>query len=253
VSSSGHLILLEGLLGKMVYHIPDLEHVFLNFSGKIFSIDVFFHLLHGPTMIIVALFFSNRWLFLVRHFYRCYHIILKIMVLTAIADVATAVFFVGFKLFPLVSIPLGFGFFITGVLLYSLRWCQQGNGHWDWKKALLLGIVQGCALLPGISRLAAVYVSARWLGLPTRKAFEITWLVQWPLICAAFFHGIYILTLDQKLLAIILKLKLLAVVLIASVCAYILLGFVQYLVNKNQLWWFSLYMPIPVLVWLIFL
>ncbi len=250
VSSSGHLVLLESILNRLGYHIPDLELAFCSFTGQNLCIDIVFHLLHGPTMIIVALFFFKEWFFLLRNIKQCYHIIFKIIFLTGIADIVTAFFFIAFKLYP-IYLPLGFGFFITGILLYSLRWCTNKNAHFDWKKACILGCIQGCALLPGISRFASVYVGARWLGLPIRRAFQVTWLVQWPLIFAAFIHGMYILT-SHHMLEIILNLNILITVVIASICAYILLLFVNNCAQHNRLWWFSFYMSVPMLLWIIF-
>lgn len=251
VSSSGHLVLLESLLGRLGYCMPNVEKI-LGIAGKALSLDVFFHLLHGPTMIVVTIFFFRQWFFLLSNFRRCSRIILKIMLFTVLADSMTVIFFIVFKLFPWISIPLGIGFCITALVLYSLRWCTQGLDLWNWKKAVLLGCVQGCALLPGISRFATVYVSARWLGLPTKKAFEVTWLVQWPLIFAAFMQGAYEITVNPTLFSHILNAKLLIVVTIASVCAYLLLAFAWYLARKNQLWKLSWYMPVPIMIWLIF-
>ena len=86
---------------------------------------------------------------------------------------------------------LPFGFFITIVALGSLYWCPVRSAQpLRWDKALVIGLVQGIALLPGISRLASVFVATRWLGYNNRQAFEISWMIQVPLIAAAATKGL---------------------------------------------------------------
>ncbi len=98
-----------------------------------------------------------------------------------------------------------------------LRFVTASNTIWNWRYALILGIVQGIALLPGVSRFAVVYASARWLGLPQPKAFEITWLVQWPLIFAACLQSIYVLWKAGQLMSLFEPYTILMTV-IATIC-----------------------------------
>ena len=209
--------------------------------------DTVIHLMHLPTLLIVAIFFRDRWIFLCMALRRCWRIVVKLICLTAIADSVTLIFFIFLKLFP-IPLPLGIGFCITAFVLYSLRWCQPSNKIWNWRYALALGAVQGIALLPGISRFALVYASACLLGLSQRKAFEITWLVQWPLILAACVKSLYILWVGGQLVYI-LEPYTLFMTSIATACGLSMFYVAAYMAREGLLWWFSFYMIIPTLAW----
>lgn len=84
---------------------------------------------------------------------------------------------------PLVT---GFGFIATAFLLTSTLWARPGSlvaptivG------ALLLGFVQGLAVVPGLSRSGITIVTALWLGLRSERAFEFSILMSVPAVAAA--------------------------------------------------------------------
>jgi undecaprenyl-diphosphatase len=249
VSSSGHVHLLEALFSYLGYAMNDYKARWIYSIGDYWAVDTFMHMLHGPTAIIVALFFKNRWMILVRHPMHCRRILVKIILLTGCADLMTSIFFIAFKRYQLIALPLSVGFLITAVLLFSLRWrphlCLQAS--LNLKTALMLGIIQGIALLPGISRLAAVFVSASWLGFSSRKAFEITWLIQWPLIFVAAIHGFYCM-ICMGYGPLLSNPGLLMTVGLSSLISFFLLYVVAYLAYTNRWWWFSFYMIVPLIL-----
>jgi len=204
--------------------------------------------MHLPTLFIVLFFFRNRVFFFFKSIQRSYPIIAKTICLTALADIITVLFFVLFKLFPFPA-PLGIGLMITAFILYSLRWVQSSHTIWNWRYAMILGTVQGIALLPGISRFAAVYACACWLGFPQRKAFEITWLVQLPLILAACAESIYLLWVSGQLAPLLEPFTLL-MTSIATFCGLLMFYLAAYLAREGKLWWFSFYMIVPIVGWL---
>jgi len=103
--------------------------------------------------------------------------------------------------------------------------------------------------LPGVSRFAAVYVCACWLGLPQRKAFEITWLVQLPLIFAACAQSVYVLWKADQFMPL-LNISTLLITTIATLCGLVAFYLAAYLAREGKLWWFSFYMSVPMLAWL---
>lgn len=254
VSSSAHLQLLEHCFEVYASHIT-VPQVFsaTSFLGEWVTIDTIAHILHGPTVVVVAVFFYTRWVFLITNLRRCFFIILKTIFLVGITDCVTSIFFLLFKIFS-ITMPLGVGLSITAGVLYSLRWCDVQVGRrfnrniFDWRIALVLGIAQGFALMPGFSRFAAVYVGARWLGLAHRKSFEVTWLVQWPLILLAFAHGVYA-TGTGTLFDFFYDPMLTAVVFGASLLAFLLLYVVELVAARGYLWLFSFYMIVPFVLW----
>ncbi len=55
---------------------------------------------------------------------------------------------------------------------------QQNETHLSLSKAIIIGLFQGFAALPGISRLSITLVTARWLNIPPHRAFEFSTLLQ---------------------------------------------------------------------------
>jgi len=252
VSSSGHCLLLEQYLSKLAIQINHYEDFLLHneivSSMRVALLD---HFVHGTTVVVIALFFFSRWSWLLLHLRSCWRIIAKIIVLTAIADIITIIFYLIFGVYTF-NFPVPVGFIITAILLLSLIWApKKNNGVFDWRAACMLGIAQGFALLPGISRFAATYVIARWLCLSPHKAFENSWLVAWPLIAVAFLHsaGIIIITTPESLL---LRPATIIIMMTAGVLSFYALRFVATLAYDNKMWWFGLYMIIPIIISLVF-
>jgi len=248
VSSSGHLGLLEMLFVRCNIDINNVLLPYYAFFIDGMSINTFLHVLHAPTALIIAVFFYYRWFFLLRHIARTWHIVLKIILFTGIADAVTAIFFIVFKLYPL-SFSLIVGFVVTAIMLYSLRFCSLSTrSTWTWQGAFFIGMVQGISLLPGISRFASVYVALRWYGLPARKAFEIMWLVQWPLIALASMHGIYVLG-NHGMLGFFVQPFMAITLGFSTLGAYLLVCWVARLADRHMLWKFSYYMFVPIALW----
>ncbi len=258
VSSSAHVLLVQKYLHAIGFSMSTWAFTCIQTGKKLVEFDTLLHLMHLPTLVIVLFFFRKRLFFLGKLLYRSRHsifscdgawlIIGKIIWFTAIADLITFIFYIFFKMFPPV-LPLGIGFCITAFILYSLRWVVSSNTLWNWRYALILGAVQGIALLPGVSRFAAVYACACWLGLPQRKAFEITWLVQWPLIFAACLQSIYVLWKADQLMPL-MEFYTIVMTIIATACGLCMFYLAAYLAREGKLWWFSFYMIVPMVAWL---
>lgn len=102
------------------------------------------------------------------------------------ADVLTFFFFLIKKQFC-IQVPLFLSFFITACILFSLFFIPTKGRtiSLTGRRAFLLGCVQSLALIPGISRLAAVFTAARWQGFDGDTAFKIAWALQVPLMLGA--------------------------------------------------------------------
>jgi undecaprenyl-diphosphatase len=78
---------------------------------------------------------------------------------------------------------------VMGVLLYAAdRFCEQRKSVEDvtWRDALLVGIAQACALIPGVSRSGATMTMGRFLGLERSAAARFSFLLSTPIMVAAF-------------------------------------------------------------------
>lgn len=249
VSSSGHVTLLENIFNTFGHNIPHVQNTFVSFLPH--EIDIISHFIHGPTVLVIALFFYQRWIFLLLNIKKCWRIIIKIIGLTCIADVMTALFFLLFYSVEITRFPVGVGFCITAGLLLSLRWVQVHSGvTWNSKKAFILGCVQGLGLLPGVSRFASTYVAARWLKLSHKKAFEICFLIQWPLIFVGFLNSVRML-LKQDVFPATMTPHMLYVILAATGIAFYGLKYSAYLAAHKKLWHCAVYMVVPITLWFV--
>lgn len=83
-------------------------------------------------------------------------------------------------------LALGLGFLGTGVALLVSRLAGRGQEPQPGVLgALLIGVAQGCSVLPGLSRTAATLTLALLLGVRRERAFELSILVSLPAVAAA--------------------------------------------------------------------
>jgi|SaaInlLV_10m_DNA_2_1039722.scaffolds.fasta_scaffold00173_19 undecaprenyl pyrophosphate phosphatase UppP len=251
ISSSGHVTLLENLFRAVSFDAKE-------------ALDFF---AHGPTAIIILIFFIKSWwpvLFRIFSHYsyrdsykRLWKIIFKIIFFVSVSTVfiTAGLFFPLKKIlqnYSLFKSPLFLfvGFVITSVSLFSLyiknrfysdEYCEK----WDFKKAIILGFIQGTAwLIPGVSRLATTYVAGRWLKLSPRRSFQISFLIQFFLIAAAGVKGFFDLSVSSYSF-VLHDLNFWGSVVIASVLAYAGLHFVWLAIKYKKIWWFGFYELIP--------
>ncbi len=280
ISSSGH-VELAGLLANKCWGIqnavlPDFLDNLLHGTALaailiVFYKDWFFPIKKVLQSCTQFLFKSKPLSFYQK---KLFAIFAKIVGLVIVADLVTSIFYfvikIGAKNFYNNLGPnfLLCGFIITMLLLFSLKLrktqnyatvqttsqemsSQVSEGAFTLKKAIILGAVQGCALLPGISRFASTYVAGCWLNISPRRAFQISFLIHLPLIVAAFlFLGIKDIfkkpEIFQSLSAGFDTLSLF-LILSATIIAIIALNFCYKLAVKDKLWWLGFYMLIPII------
>lgn len=225
VSSSGHVLLCAAMIMRMC-----------NVSVHGAMPKVLDHLLHLPIACVVALFFLSRWWYLLTHITRLWRQFFKLLYLGFITVFMTAIIYFLFQYIGTDWFPLWLGYTCTTALLFSLHYCGEMHNPyaWRWSTAILLGTVQGLALLPGISRLGITYVTACWLGMRPQKAFELSFLIEWPISVAGFLKGLY--ELNTSCNTHVFTLFDIIAVIFASLLAYIGLWFMHYLVTHNRVW-----------------
>lgn len=168
VSSSGHLALAQLLL-------PGFSQ-----PGLVFDLA-----LHGGTLLSVL---ALEWERIREAWQQGYA--LRLAVLLGVGTAATAA--VAFPLRDLAegafSQPgwLGCGFLVTAVLLLSSdRSSPRTQGLPSLAQAVIIGLVQGIAVFPGVSRSGSTVVAALWMGLNRRWAAEFSFLLSVPAIGGA--------------------------------------------------------------------
>ena len=92
---------------------------------------------------------------------------------------------------------VGFMLIITGLLLWTTRRVKQEGGGLECfsiRTALIIGLVQGMAIMPGISRSGSTIAAALFLGLSRELASKYSFLLAIPAILGAgilSLHGMF--------------------------------------------------------------
>ncbi|QGJ70329.1 Undecaprenyl-diphosphatase [Planctomycetales bacterium 10988] len=168
ISSSGHLVIVEGLL---------FEHsdFFLRLSIA----------LHAGTLVSILIYYHKAILYSVLQKPR-------VMGLIIAATIPTAIF--GFTLKAIGEAYLESPFLagcmlpITGLILIAAMKRPEGTIEYDgltYLKAIVIGIAQSFALLPGISRSGTTIATGMALGLKPQAAGTFSFLIAIPAILGA--------------------------------------------------------------------
>lgn len=209
VSSSGHLVLAQILLGvespgvllEIVLHLGTLVSVVVVFWDDVFGlIQATFSLISNPR--------GRRISGELRTYRRLVGLLLLGIIPTAL---------IGVSLEPVFSslfdsqLAVGIALLLTGVILYFIsrrHFGKRGFRRMTWVDAMLVGLAQGVAVTPGLSRSGMTISAALSRGLNRETATRFSFLISLPTIGGAavlqFRHlfGGAELQLDFSLLAI---------------------------------------------------
>ncbi len=167
ISSSGHLVAVEALLGKSTDN-TELSVV-----------------LHFGTLLAIVVFYRRRILDLLKQDRR-------VIPLLIIGTLPAALIGLYLKRYheSLLKNPLltGFMLVITGFILMGLTKIKPGQREYTRltvAAALIIGLAQAFALLPGISRSGTTIVMGAWMGLKRQSAATFSFLLAIPAIGGA--------------------------------------------------------------------
>jgi len=173
VSSSGHLVVFQTLLGVVS-------------SGVVFEVAV-----HVATLASILFVYRTRVGGLAAGALRRDPASLRYVGLLVVATLPAAVVGLLFEdsVEALFESPVatGVALLVTGVILWTSRRAlprAQGTVP-TWGAALLIGCAQAVALVPGISRSGSTVVAALWLGVAPREAAAFSFLMAVPAIAGA--------------------------------------------------------------------
>jgi len=173
ISSSGHLNIAEKILGMNVPLIFDV-------------------ILHLATLTVIMLFFRNdvkNILSALIHldFETEYGNFIPIIV---VGTLPTAILGLAFSIFLenvfQDALTLAFAFIVCGTVLYSTRFGEAKTSSISFFAAFTIGIAQGIAVIPGLSRSGLTISLALLLGIEREKAFKFSFLLSIPAVIGAF-------------------------------------------------------------------
>jgi len=172
VSSSGHLVLAKAVLGLETPEGPVLEVM-----------------LHGGTMVAILAYYWRRLLELARGVLAREPRAWSTVIGLGLAGVPAVLVYalLGDRIEAQFNRPgvAAAMLCVTGLGLLSLRRAPVGRDEPRPGTALLIGVAQAVALLPGISRSGATLVAGRWLRLEPGRVAETSFLMVLPLIAGA--------------------------------------------------------------------
>jgi len=173
VSSSGHLV-----IGQAILHI--------SVPGVSFEVAV-----HVATLLSVLLVYRKRVSGLVVGALKGDSQAWRYVGLLFLATLPAAI--IGLTLGDVVEglfeapYVAGGALLVTGTFLWTTRRALAKNPDRKpgVREALLMGVAQACALVPGISRSGATVVAGLWLGIEAEEAAEFSFLMAVPAILGA--------------------------------------------------------------------
>lgn len=181
VSSSSHLILVSE---------------YLNFNNKNLSIDVSLHI---GSFFAVLFYFKKE----VLNFIKYKELFLKILISSI------PVIILGFILVKSNAIEalrdvriIGLTTIIFGLLLFfsdRLETKKDMNKNFDYKSAIIIGILQILSLIPGVSRSGISITAARFLNFKRSDSAKISFLLSLPTLAAVSIYGLKNIFLSENL------------------------------------------------------
>lgn len=231
ISSSGHL-----LLGRMVMGLT------IDESPAYKMLDI---LLHVGTLIPVLIVFWKDWWTILKNPFKS-----KTLLLLFIASLPTLVVKVIFDDF-IDSCDtgwfLGVSFLLTAVFLLLAEYISSRKTSRQEKpsflQAIVMGCMQGLALLPGVSRSGSTMAGGLFSGLDRKAAAKFSFMMSAPAIAGALLlEGKE--ALDNGWFADLALVPTLVGVAVAGVTGYLAIRFMLKLVTRVSLNWFALYVAI---------
>ena len=205
VSSSGHLVLTSSLYKYFT------NKEFISGGSEEIVFDI---VLHVGTLLAVILFFKDDILKLCKAFFNACKTKdfsdsdAKMAAFILIGTVFTVIVAYPLKIVSesLMNLPyvVGIFLFVTGCILYLGEWASEKiktkTDKIDLKTAIIIGIAQGLASIPGISRSGSTIATGIFLGLDRVTCARYSFLLSLPIIVAAsIFYPILELNLSEML------------------------------------------------------
>lgn len=233
VSSSGHLVLFSKIFGVE-------ESLFLSI------------LLHVATLFsIIVVFYKDIWQ-LIRHPFS------KLSLQIVVATIPTCL--IVLILMPLIKQSFMGGFLpicfvVSACLLLLAEYFskkKKESGEFDFKIAIIMGIAQGFAVFPGISRSGTTISAGLLQGKNKEEVAKFSFLMSIPIILLSLFMEIYEVVADKVVVNLPVGATILAFVT-AFLVGVFAIKVMMKLTSKANLKWFAYELVVVAVVSLFFL
>jgi len=225
ISSSGHL-----LLGRKLFNINDhgiIIEVFLHL-GTLFSIFVFWF---KDIKYEIKSFISGNKNYLI-----------SIIIGTLPAAIIGYLFndYIENIFFDINSIKyLAYNYFLLAIIIFISKYFISGiNNNITFKNALIIGIIQSFAILPGLSRSGLTIIMGLYLGLSFKTSSKFSFMLAIPILIFASINSIF----DYSSInATNINLQLIFGGIFSFISGYYILIFLHKILRTNKFWYFSFY------------
>ncbi len=231
ISSSGHLLLGRMVLGLTIDESP---------AYKILDI-----LLHVGTLIPVIIVFWKDWWTILKNPFKSKTLLL--LFIASLPTLAVKVIFDDFIDGCDTGWFLGISFLMTAIFLLVAEYVSKKSPSKTDKPgflhAIVMGCMQGLALLPGVSRSGSTLAGGLLSGLDRKAAAKFAFMMSAPAIVGAMLlEGVD--AYQQGWFSDLELIPTLVGVIVAGVTGYIAIRFMLNLITKVSLNWFALYVAI---------
>jgi len=242
VSSSGHLVIAEALLD------PGKAGAWRG-GGITFEVAV-----HVGTLVAVVFYFRRRLLDMVLAVFDSSRKAERRMIWYLIVGTAPAVV-VGLFLSSIIDEAFhspreaAVELMISGAILLALKWAPERLRPLSAMRALIIGIAQAVAILPGISRSGSTIAAGLYLGVSRAEVAEYSFLLSVPAIMGAAILEIPNLSQIDTTLA---QASIVGAC-VAGIVGFLTIGWLMRLIRQGQLLWFGVYCFVAGAAFLLFL
>lgn len=226
VSSSGHLVLLSKVFG-----IEDSLFVSI--------------ILHVATLLAVVVVMRKEIWFLIKHPFSNQTISLA---LATISTCLVAVVLMPFITSSFEGAFLPVFFFLSAVILYFIgKKKSNKSGEVSYKRAIIIGLAQGFAIFPGLSRSGTTISAGLMSGAGREESSKFSFLVSLPIIVGSLLMEVYKISIGGQKISINIVGMILAFILAFAV-GVASIKFMLKITNNVAFKWFSMYLIVLAII-----
>lgn len=137
-------------------------------------------------------------------------------------------------------LSIGVAFLFCGTMLYSAKFGKEKNETVNYSTAIMMGVAQGIAIIPGISRSGITIAVALLLGIEREKAFKFSFLISVPAILGALGYTVC-LEFEELISAGLGWTEILAGAFVSMFVGYLALKLLWKTIAKRKFYLFAFY------------
>lgn len=238
ISSSGHIFIFKQLFNTNMFNDLNFE-IFVNFASFLAILIIFWK----DVIDLISSFF--KYIFNKKD-RKLYYDKFKYCMLIIVGSIPVGILGVLFKDEIETTLSktwiVGIMFIITAICLLIVRNIKGKKGDYDitYKDAIIIGLIQGLALFPGLSRSGMVLVGCLLCNLNRESSLKYTFMLYFPVSIATFALGIKDV-IDIGLSSTLIIYYIVGMIF-SFIFTYLFYKVLSNVVKNGKLWKFSIYL-----------